>query len=417
MPGSTHIRWSTHSNSSSSSACDEHSLHSASTAPTVHSTRPSERHHQHASDAYSKGFKDKPAYAYFEDAPGSAERTSVETYASSNHSGEDLGGDLPPFDVPDVESETGTPSALVSSPSEFAEYFPSTRKMSIKHDDSTLDGNMNLRVDTLAHLSDGTKADLTLFHLRMYGLKTREFSLRRHCRDSGREICQSTRKYQKPSIIRRPALQRSMSNAISGLRPKSADGKSTRASLKTQDSGYDSLDERKMQASSSPRFSPQASSIPRPTNTTLLDFSNYSHLEVKRRGARASKRYEFQYWGTSYAWKRVATTSGDYKEMSYHLVDTKTSASIAHIVPVPLSRSEAREEEARGGYVLLSHSPIVYMLTNFIVGCHPAQCGYLMKGSLIGHWMLLSKSHHADLGTTCTDHIQSYCSFRLDCSC
>ena len=363
MPGSTHVRWSTLSNSSSSSADDEHSLYSASTTPTVYSTRPSERYYQRASEAYSKGVEDKPAYAYVEDVPVSAERTSVETYASSNRSVEDLEDGLPPFDVPDFESETGVSSALASSPSEFADYFPSTRKMSIKHDDSTLDGNMNLRVDTLAQLSDGTQADLTLFHLRMHGLKTREFSLRRHCRDSGREICHSTRKYQKPSIIRRPTLQKSMSNAISGLRPKSADGKSTRPSLKTQESEYDSLDERRMQASSSPRLSPQTSSIPRPTNTTLLDFSNYSHVEVKRRGARASKRYEFQYWGTSYAWKRVATTSGDYKEISYHLMDTKTSASIAHIVPVPLSRSEAQEEEAKGGYVFPPHLALGPRLT------------------------------------------------------
>ena len=385
MPGSTHIRWSTHSRSSSSSsnsssAHDEHSEPSASTAPTVHSTRPSERRYQRASDAYSKDFEEMPTYAYFEDAPASTigemptyayfddapastERTSVETYASSSHSLEKLEDDLPPFDVPDFESETGMPSALASSPSEFADYFPSTHKISIKHDDSTSDGNMNLRVDTLAQLSDGTKADLTLFHLRMHNLKLREFSLRRHCRDSGREICHSTRKYQKPSIIRRPALQKSMSNAISGLRPRSADGQTTRASFKTQDSGYDSLDERKMQASSSPRFSPQASSIPRPTNTTLLDFSNYSHLEVKRRGARSSKRYEFQYWGTSYAWKRVSTTSGDYKEISYHLVETRGSASVAHIVPVPLSRSEAQEEEAKGGYGLLSHSALGHRLT------------------------------------------------------
>ena len=359
MPASTHPQWSTRSSSSSSSSYDDRSAYSASTAPTVHSTRPSERYQYHTSDVYSDRSKDEPEYSFYEDVPAAAERMSVETYASSDHSTEDLDDELPPFDVPDYESETGVPTALASSPSEFAYYFPSTRKMSIKHDDSTLDGNMNLRVDTLAQMSDGTTGDLTLFHLRMHDLKSREFSLRRHCRDSGREVCHSTRKYQKRSIMRKPGFQRSMSNALSSLRPKSADGKSTKANLKRQDSGYDSFDEGTMQAPSSPQITPQASNIPRPTNTTILDFSNYSHLEVKRRGARASKRYEFKYWGTSYAWKRVTTTSGDYKEISYHLIDTKTSASIAHIVPIPLSHSESREEEARGGCVLLSYSYLV----------------------------------------------------------
>ena len=380
MPGATHIRWSTHSNSSSGSDYDGRSSYSASTAPTIYSTRYSKQHDENNEVITGKS-SDITRSPTYDDSLEFAERTSVETYASSNRSVEEFEEDeLPPFDVPDFESETGVATALASTPSEFADYFPSIRKMSIKHDDSTLDGNMNLRVDTLAQLSDGSRADLTLFHLRMHDLKSREFSLRRHCRDSGREVCHSTRKYQKPSIMRRPALQRSMSSAISGFRPKSADGKSTRASLKSQESGYDSLDERRTQDDSS-HPSRQGHSIPRPTNTTLLDFSNYSHLEVKRRGARASKRYEFQYWGTSYAWKRVATASGDYKEISYHLVDTKTSASIAHIVPTPLSRSEAREEEAKGGYVQQTYVFIQHMLIKFSAGSHLAPCGYQMKRS------------------------------------
>lgn len=357
MPAYTSSRWSTRSSSTSSSSYDEHSAYSASTTPTVHSTRPSERSHYHNSDVYSHRPLDEPEYSLYEGGLGSAERTSVETYASSSHSAEDFEDGLPPYDVPDYESEPGVPSALASTPSEFASYFPSTRKMSIKHDDSTVDGNMNLRIDTLAEMSDGTRGDLTLFHLRMHDLRSREFSLRRHCRDSGREICHSTRKYQKPSFMRNPGFKRSMSSALFSLRPHSADGKPTNANLKRQDSGYDSLDETSTQAPSSPQISPQIRSVPRPTNTTILDFSNYSHLEVKRRGAGTSKRYEFRYWGTSYAWRRVATSFGDYKEISYHLVDTKTSASIAHIVPVPLSQSESREEDAKGGYVHLSHSP------------------------------------------------------------
>ena len=350
MPAASHSRSSARSDSSSSSSyCDHFSNYSASTVATVHSNHPLTRCGKRVSEPYNKTSRDEGECSYHEEVQ--APRTSVDTYASSSRSVEDFDEELPPFDVPDGESETGIPAPLASSPREFADYFPSTHRMSIKHDDSTLDGNMNLRVDTLADMSDGTRADMTLFHLRMHDLKGRDFSLRRHCRDSGREVCHSTRKYQKPSIIRRPGLQRSMSNALSSLslRTKSENKASTTASFKTQDPGYDSLDDEKMQTPSWPRVSQQASSMPMPTNTTILDFSNYAHLEVKRRGAKASKRYEFEYWGTPYAWKRVATTSGDFKEISYHLMNTKTSISVAHIVPVPLSHSETREETAKGG--------------------------------------------------------------------
>lgn len=194
---------------------------------------------------------------------------------------------------------------------------------------------------------------MTLFHLRMHDLKRREFSLRRYCRDSGREVCHSRRKYMKPSVIRRPGLQRSMSSALSGLRSKSETKTPTLKSLARQDSGYDSMpeadvDEDDENSNSSPRTS---SSIPMPTNTTLLEFSNYTHLEVKRRGAKSSKRYEVEYWGIKYVWRRVSVRSGTFREAQYHLINAKTSATLAHIVPIPLSRHEMQEEEAKGGWI------------------------------------------------------------------
>ena len=281
-------------------------------------------------------------------------RTSAETYASTTSSIEDLGDDLPPFDVPGISDypPEALPSAgLAASPEEFAEYFPSTQKLSIRHDDTTMDGNMNLRIDIKARTLDGGIVDLQLFHLRMHDLKRREFSLRRYCRDSGREVCHSSRKYTKPSVMRRPGLQRSVSNAISSLRSKSETRTPTMTSLKRHDSGYGSLHESESEkdiASQSPRPS---SSIPIPTNTTQLEFSNYAHLEVKRRGAKTGKRYELEYWGTKYVWNRAVVRSSHFEQISYHLVDTKTSASLAHIVQIPLSESEQREEVAKGGWV------------------------------------------------------------------
>ena len=275
-------------------------------------------------------------------------RISTETYASTTSSVGDLADKLSPYEVPEV-SDYSKP--LTSSPEEFAEYFPSMQIFSIRHDLTTNDGNMNLRIDTEARKLDGGKIDLQLFHLRMYDLKRREFSLRRYSRDSGREVCCSSRKYTKPSVILRPGLSRSMSNAFSSMRSKSESKTSTMMSLKRHDSGYDSFHEDGIVediASQSPRPS---SSTPMPTNTVQLGFSNYAHLELKARGPKTCKRYEIEYWGTKYAWKRTAVRSGEFEEVSHHLINTKTSAPLAYIVQLPLSGSEQLEETAKGGWV------------------------------------------------------------------
>ena len=334
--------------SSSSDYSDGSHYSSVSTAPTVDSTRPSIQHYKTDGNPYQNSGWDKPQYEYVD----FARPQTSDIYGSSISSIEDLDDDLPPFQIPDDQQEAIAPTALASSPEEFALYFPSTQRMSIRHDDTTLDGNMNLRVDTVASTLDGGKIDLTLFHLRMHDLKRREFSLRRYCRDSGREVCHSTRKYSKPSIMRRPGLQKSVGSALSSLRSKSDTKTPTLASLKRQDSGYDSMpeDDADEEDDEGPPQRPSGS-IPIPTNTTLLEFSNYAHLEVRRRGARSSKRYEVEYWNTKYAWRRVSVRSGTFKEAQYHLVNTKTSATLAHIVPLPLSSFEMKEEEAKGGWV------------------------------------------------------------------
>ena len=337
------------SRSSSSSDYSDESHISGSTAATVDSSRLPAQQYKTDGNPYQTGEWEIPQFEYVDFA---RPQTSG-SYATSISSLEDYDNDLPPFEIPEETEEYIGPTALASSPEEFALYFPSTSRMSIRHDDATLDGNMNLRVDTVASTQDGGKVDLTLFHLRMHDLKRREFSLRRYCRDSGREVCHSRRKYMKPSVIRRPGLQRSMSSALSSLRSKSETKTPTLKSLTRQDSGYDSMpepdaDEDDENSHPSQRTS---SSIPIPTNTTLLEFSNYTHLEVKRRGAKSSKRYEVEYWGMKYVWRRVSVKSGTFREAQYHLINAKTSATLAHIVPIPLSRHEMQEEEAKGGWI------------------------------------------------------------------
>lgn len=351
MPSRIPQTRSIYSNSSSRSNYSDSSTYSVSTAPTVHSERPSIQQYKTIGNPHDQDSWEEPQSSHLD---VSQPRTSAETYASTTSSIDDLDHDLPPFEVPefsDYPLETLPSTALTSSPEEFAEYFPSTQMLSIRHDDSTMDGNMNLRIDTKARTLDGGRIDLQLFHLRMHDLKRREFSLRRYSRDSGREVCHSSRKYTEPSATRRPGLQRSMSNALSSLRSKSETKTYTMMSLKRHDSGYGSWHEDDTQddiARQSPRSS---SSIPIPTNTTQLEFSNYAHLEVKRRGAKTCKRYEIEYWGTKYAWKRAIVRSDHFEQVSYHLVNTKTSAPLAHIVQVRLSELEQRAETAKGGWV------------------------------------------------------------------
>ena len=338
------------SRSSSSSDYSDGSHFSGSTAATIDSTRIPIQQYKIDGNPHQNSGWDKLQYEYVD----FARPQTSESYGTSVASLDDYDDDLPPFEIPNETEEYLAPTAFASTPEEFAEYFPSTSRMFIRHDDNTMDGNMNLRVDTPATL-DGVKVDLTLFHLRMYDLKRRDFSLRRYCRDSGREICHSSRKYSKQSVLHRPGLQRSMGSALSSLRAKS-DGKTTTLKgLKRHDSGYDSMpdadmdeedDEKEGKLSQRP-----SGNIPIPTNTTLLEFSNYTHLEVKRRGAKASKRYEVEYWGAKYAWRRVSVRSGTFKEVQYHLMNTKTSATLAHIVPIPLSNFEMQEEEAKGGWI------------------------------------------------------------------
>ncbi len=337
------------SKSSSSSDYSDESHISGSTAATIDSTRLPVQKYQTDGNPYQTGDWEIPQH----ECVDFARPQTSGSYATSISSLEDYDDDLPPFEIPNETEEYIAPTALASSPDEFALYFPSTSKMFIRHDDATLDGNMNLRVDTVASTLDGGKVDMTLFHLRMHDLKRREFSLRRYCRDSGREVCHSSRKYTKPSVIRRPGLQRSMGSALSSLRSKSDTKTPTLKSLKRQDSGYDSMPDADMDEDDeeSSRSQRTPSSIPIPTNTTLLEFSNYTHLEVKRRGAKSSKRYEVEYWNTKYVWRRVSVRSGTFREAQYHLINSKTSATLAHIVPIPLSRRETQEEEAKGGWI------------------------------------------------------------------
>lgn len=357
MPPALYRRNTDTSDSSSVSArysdSSDHSHHSDSTAPssyynpTTPVSRPSLAQYRYESAAARLN-------GYTADVSPSCSfdpRESSETYASTVPSYEDLPGDSA-ADFSEYTEEYIQCDATPSTSAEFAALFPSTRRLKIRHDDATLDGNMNLRVDTEASVGGGQRRDVTLFHLRMKDLLRREFSLRRHCRDSGREVCHSCRKqaHSQPAPQKRPGLQRSMSSAFASLRgkqePKSPVG------LKRADSGYESMygdDEDDMDVKLSQNSNQRPAS--QPTSKIALEFSNYAHVDVKRRGTKASKRYDFDYWGTNYFWRRMIKKDGESREVSYHLVNGNTTCTIAHIVPEPMTPRQAEEEAAKGGWI------------------------------------------------------------------
>jgi hypothetical protein len=330
---------------------------SRSTAPTsIHSSV-----HQYADQPI---YSAKPSYD-LSPATTYYPRSSIETYASTTASQDDLVEEPESYDheyeVPEYTYNEEVESNLrPSTPSDFADFFPSSRRMYIRHDDTTYDGNMNLRVDTEDPFSR-KKTNVQLFHMRMHDLKKMEFSLRRYERSSGREVCNSKRKFVQTPTERRPTLTRSVSNALSNIRGGKPEFKRTNSGLSTHSSrsSKSSKSAKRQDSYGSPNeeddevghFMSKGSDAREPTNITKLEFSNYAQVEAKRKGSKSSRRYEFEYWGHTYTWKRVVEKDGEGKAVSYHLFRNNSSAAVAHIVPEMLSPSQMRTEKAAGGWV------------------------------------------------------------------
>ncbi|KAH6718159.1 hypothetical protein BKA61DRAFT_298854 [Leptodontidium sp. MPI-SDFR-AT-0119] len=351
-------RYKTDVSERSAASHSDESQDSQSTTPTSLYSSPSPSLRQ-ATDLYSKQQYDISPCTTF------CARSSTETYSSTVESLQELCEEPdsydPEYEVPEYR-EPVDHNLRPSNPSDFADFFPTMNRLCIRHDDTTHDGNMNLRVDT-----ERKRGTIQLFHLKMNDLKKREFSLRRYERSSGREVCHSARKFTTPSSEKRPAMARSVSNAFASIvKPefkRTSSGLSTssshsaKKSIKRQDSGYgsNSDDDDEYYEDDNATYFPSPnkskSTIQIPSNTTKLEFSNYAQVLVKRRGAKSSKRYEFEYWGHKYTWKRVVKKDGEGKEISYHLYQGDNGHAVAHIVPELRSRSQVREEERNGGWI------------------------------------------------------------------
>ena len=327
----------TGSSGSSSSTNTNDSDHSKSTAQTI------------VSDRIPSASKRTAWHDFKEEDEGP--RDSISTYVSSTGSIEKLTLGGPHYEVEDRPEGFPT-DTLASTPTSFAGLFPSSRRLLIRHDDTTLDGNMNLRVDTVVPRRGGHQRDVILFHLRMYDLYLRKFSLRRYCRDSGREVCHSSRK-EVPTGSTRPVLRRSWSSVLSSLRPGSSGQHTQHSSLPTESSKWhDSRHGVRKEENADATTGEAMDRGPALADTIQLEFSNYAHVELRRRGGpSAAKGYEYEYWSTKYQWRLDSHREGDLREVSYYLVNTRTARTVAHLVPEILAPLVAIEEESKGGWV------------------------------------------------------------------
>ncbi|ETN42492.1 uncharacterized protein HMPREF1541_01648 [Cyphellophora europaea CBS 101466] len=271
-------------------------------------------------------------------------RSSVETYTSSISSNEDL-ADQPEYELPNERHRTYETDAMPSTPPDFAKLFPTTRRLLIQHDDSTSDGNMNLRCDTEAVSQYGERLKMTLFHLRMKNLYERQFSLRRYCRDSGREVCSSKKKYAKPiprtHSRKRPSISKSLSTALHNLGVKTPN---------RQESGYESEDGQLEQDLRNFTLSSEVKATI-PTNIIRLEYSNYAQVELHRRRQDGAKRWDFEYWGEPYSWKRELSYDDGEPIYSYELINLRLGTCVAYIMPDKLDQRQESIENEQGGWI------------------------------------------------------------------
>ncbi|KAF2774537.1 hypothetical protein EJ03DRAFT_340635 [Teratosphaeria nubilosa] len=333
------------------------SVKSYATQPTLYSSSPDKRQpraHYRALDLRAR--RDEYPRVFWAQPVCESPRNSEESVASTVLSEEDLQDrereEVSDYDVPEYTAVPYNSHALPATPADFSNLFPSHRRMTIRHDDATLDGNMNLRVDTEVVVQD-RKCDMTLFHLRMHDLKNREFSLRRYCRDSGREVCRSERKRTKPKSEQRPGFHRSLSNALNSMtmRSRSEVRAATRRDLQRNDSGYGSLHSIDLPETDRPRSADDGALDLPLDDTVRLEFSNYAQIDVKRAGVKSNKRYDFEYWGVFYSWKRIARKDGPCTGFTYRLTKSGSDKPLAYIIPLSLTPLQTQEEQAKGGWI------------------------------------------------------------------
>ena len=246
-----------------------------------------------------------------------------------------------------------------STPESFSRWFPSSETLFVRHDDELTSGNMCLNV--LTATDQGFGPLLQLFYLRMYDLKKREFSLRRYSRDSGLEVCRTSRIYKKAASAR-PRIRRSINSSINSIRnfsrgsSRSSQTSAQSSQSETEYSNYSSESavnehESEAQVSTSSQQPVDDTLFEQSSNHISLEFSNYANILLSRKAFGARKSYDFEYWGTAYQWKRLKKSQSSGKNRSYNLYRGHSDLVVAHITLEDLTWSQKGDEKEMGGWV------------------------------------------------------------------
>ncbi|SPJ85860.1 uncharacterized protein FTOL_11643 [Fusarium torulosum] len=314
---------------------------------------------------------------------------------------------IPPV-LPPYRGTSNERPCRPSTPQDFSRLFPSLDRLVVRHDDCTSDGNMNLRVDTVVPFGHSRRTlAVQLFHLRMHDLVRREFSLRRYCRDSGREVCNSKRTYAPAPngtvAAARPAIQRSMSSAMRTMttpfhRPTSSTSSIFKHGNATSASDNASVWSGSHHTDKSESQTPKPKARMVPTNRIKLEFSNYARVDIARRGGRTNKRYEFEWWGHAYAWKRVIDKN--LNVVSFHLVRDGHGTPVAHIVPEMRSPNQVLDDEMAGAwvtpcYIWISDNSIIDAITDVADVIISTGLISLVDDCIKERWQAKKPSHRA----------------------
>ncbi|KAL6796669.1 hypothetical protein J3E68DRAFT_311530 [Trichoderma sp. SZMC 28012] len=335
---------------------------------------------------------DSSSSVYTYDSAYSDDRSS-ESHHDSDSDKKDAEGDscavsgippstLPPYNcmpVPEI-------SVRSSDPETFAHLFPSMDRLTIRHDDRTADGNMNLRVDAIVPDNSSRRrraVAIQLFHLRMHDLAKREFSLRRYCRDSGREVCNSKGAnplLERPATSSSSSLSRSVTSALRSVktsfrRSSGASAEKAAAMATTPNPRRPSIGSNNSWGCGGSIYSEDVagsdsdepklpSARPIPLNTLKLEFSNYARVDIVRR---PGKQYDFQWWGHTYAWRRVMDKA--LGKAAFHLIRDKETEPVAVITPEGRAPNQVEADQAAGNwippcYMWINDSSIIEALTD-----------------------------------------------------
>ncbi|KAI5285197.1 hypothetical protein KEM54_000758 [Ascosphaera aggregata] len=273
---------------------------------------------------------------------------SMVTYASTDESELEDEDEEPPIEVARKRRENHPAKTVPTTPPTFGSLFPSTRRLMIQHDDSS-DGNMNLRIDTFIPKNGRDDFRVILFHLRMHDLYRRKFSLRRYCRNSGREVCHSERIEGAPG---KEGPYDHKGNHHLNLAFRGAHAKQQNNELRRYASAPQRLNNKHTDSGDSSPDSVPMGRRRQMTDAIKLEFSNYAHVTITRRGRDSSVHYDFEYWGVKYQWKKMTLRRKTGQDAAYCLYPVRRSTSIARINFSVLTPEEIDEEEKKGGWVL-----------------------------------------------------------------